>query len=561
MLSSYRKDSFHFIPTYKYKEYWLPLINAIVICIIGTFPYLYGYYIAGEDRVFMGMVGRGTHASYGYIMFQRQAMEGKTWQRNQCTPENLPNRYFNIEWWLMGRLARWSGLTLIQIHHIDRIISVFLLTFTVYYFLCVVLGSLYQRIFAFLLIVYGSGLGWIIWLVNFLLNTHYPYTWDIQGVQVFGYMINKPHFIRGFVFGTLMFAYLIRGYQTGKFVYFILSGLAGLIHLIIRPHYAPETFIIYLLLPAIYCWTTHKLDKKLYLYSVIALAIHIPAFIYYAWLDMVDPLGIKMWTIKYEFLAKPGFLIEYIIGIGWTFLCCVIFLPYLLKQAKTSISVLMLLFWIFVTWFVCNLYPFWKLGQEAGFHVFYVASPALAIGGTWNWIQEKVNINEKFAFFTKKWVIISVCCMLFIVSIPTTAYVYINMFTSIKNGHPIWTYTISKDTYDALRWLNENTPEDSIVLATHRTSQFIFAETHCKTVTGNQTLTINFSQKNAEVERFFAEVDCDIFQRYLLNKYNVDYVLFGPYAKQLSGNIIPSALRDCELVFRKGDTEIYHVKR
>lgn len=561
MFSANEISKFHQIPSYRYKEYWFPVLNALLICILGSFPYLYGYYIAGEDKVFMGMVGRGTHASFGYLMFQRQAMEGNFGLRNQCTPEKLPSSYFNIEWWLMGRLAYWSGLSLIQIHHLDRIFSVFLLLIIGYYFLCVVLETLPLRIFTFLLIIYGSGMGWMIWVINRILNTAYPYTWDIQGVQVFGYLINKPHFIRAFAVATLMYAYLIRGYQTRKFKYFLLSGIAGLIHLVIRPHYGLETLIIYFFLPIIYFYITEKYDYNLYLYSFVAGIIHFPAFVYYGWFALEDPLGMRGWSIKADYLGKPGFLIEYAIGIGWTFILVLLLIPYILKRAKENLNYFMTFAWLFITWFICNLYPYWKLGQEAGFHVFYVGSPVLAITTVSDWIKEKLSVKEKFFGLRNRWPHVGLCTLLMFFSLPTTVYVYANMFTSLKNGHPVWAYTLSKDAYDALLWLNENAQKDAIVLATDKTSQFIFAFTNCRTVTGNFTLTINFFQKDTEVRRFFSEIDCESFQRRLIEKYKVDFVIFGPYEKQLSNGLVPFVLKELVPVFVKGDTEVYKVNR
>ncbi|MCX8065763.1 MAG: hypothetical protein N3G21_11440 [Candidatus Hydrogenedentes bacterium] len=555
-----QKDEFHIAPVYSSKEYFLPILVGVLVIIIGSFPYIYGYYIAGNEKVFMGMVGRGTHASFGYIMFQRQALEGKTFLRNQCTPEPLGSRYFNPEWWIMGRLASWCNISLIQLHHIDRILSVLLFVITVYYLLSVTLETFSQRAFVFLLIVFGSGFGWVIWTFNYFFKTGYPISWDIQGVQVFGYLINKPHFIRAFVFATLMYAWLIRGFQSSYLIYFLLSGFAGFVHIIIRPYYIPETFILYLILPPIHFWVTKKTDKRILLYSIIAIALHIPAFAYYAWFAIDDPLGMRGWSVKDHFLGKPGMLIEYVMGIGWTFLLCIFFIHYIVRQCKKRLTILMIFVWALVSWGVCNLYPYWKLGHEGGLNVFWVAMPILTIFGPWTWLKEFISKTEKLQILFSNKVLFVGGLLLILLSTPSSIYVYANMFTSLRNGHPLWTYYATKDLYDSFQWLNENTEEDSVVLATQRTSQLVFAWTHCKTVTGSFILTINFGQKDAEVNRFYTESDCESFSKNLLEKYRVKYVYYGPYEKELSKEIPPKILTELKPIFKKGDTEIYKVE-
>jgi len=556
---------FTYCPPISKQEFLFPLVWAILICILGSFPYLYGHYIAGENRVFMGMVGRGTSGSLGYIMFQQQAWEGKNLLVNQCTPENLDTSFFHVEWWLLGRLARWLHLSVIAFFHVDRIISVFLFSFAVYYLIAINLDIISHRRFVFVLITVCSGFGWIILLLNKFFNLSLPLGKDLEGIQILSYLICKPHFVRSLTCAVLMYAFLIRGFQTGKTKYFILSGLMALIHSLMRPFLIPESYIMFALTPILFCWFQNKWEKKWFYLSLIPAVIHFPAILYYLWMSISDPLGMSGWSQNNQFLGKPGFLIEYIIGVGWTWLACLVFFFYLTKKCKERISFLILFSWILVAWGICNLYPYWKPGQESGLYAFFIVPPILTMVGPYTWFTEKIKelkIKNKLEYPIFKWkhflIVISILIILF--SIPSSAFVYVSMFNDLKDGHPIWTYYLTKDSFNGLQYMNNKVDENAVVLASPRTSPFIFAYTHCKTVTGHFMLTRDYVQKNGDVIRFFSDTLNKEFQREILMRYNVDLIFFGPYEKGLSRGNKPIIFDELTKIFGEGDTEIYQVK-
>lgn len=555
--------NFTYCPPISKKEFWFPLVLGIIICIVGSFPYIYGKSLENEKGIFMGMVGRGTAGSFGYIMFQRQAWEGKWWFTNQCTPDSPNNSYFNIEWWLLGSLARIASLSVLEFFHVDRCFSIFLFLFSIYYFLALILDTIPQRRFVLLLITTGSGLGWLLRCLNSMFYLSLPLSWDMEGIQILSYLICKPHFIRSITLAVLMYTFLIRGFQTGKVIFFILCGIMALLHSLMRPYLIPESYIMFILIPLLFCIMKKKLEWKWFRLCAIPAIIHFPAILYYFWVSLSDALGMSGWAENHQFMGKPGFLIEYILGIGWTWLVCMIFFIYLVRKCQERISFLVILMWILVAWGICNLYPYWKPGQESGLYAFIIAPPILTIIGPYQWIsnyftQNNAIRNKIFHFllflFSQK---LLLATLIILISIPTTAFVYYSMFRDLKYGHPQWSYFLSRDAHYALEYLIKNGKENDVVIASPKTSPFIFALTPCRTVTGHFMLTKDYVKKTEDVVRFFKHTQLPV-QEEILQKYRVRYIFVGPYEREfvnrdieIKGTYIP--------VVDKKDTKLYLV--
>ncbi len=556
-------QDFTFCPHIHFREFLFPVLLSIFVCIIGSIPYLYGKSLEDGNRVFMGMVGRGTPGSFGYIMFQRQAWEGKWWLTNQCTPETSSGSFFNLEWWILGRTARLINLSVIQFFHIERCLSVLFFLIGVYYLIAIVIDELNLRRFTLLLITFGSGFGWLIWGMNRYLHLSLPLSWDVEGIQIFSYLICKPHFIRAIALAVLMYAFLVRGFQTGKLKYFILSGAMALLHSLMRPYLIPESYIMFLLIPFLFCLIQKKWEWRWFYLSLIPAIIHFPAIIYYLWMSFMDPLGMSGWSQNHQFMGKPGFLIEYIAGIGWTWLICMAFFVYLVRKCKERISFLIVFTWIMVAWGICNLYPYWKPGQESGLYAFFIVPPISTMIGPYQWLSDFFSGHKKenVIFQYLSWVFLrkSLLALLVILfSIPSSVLIYYFMFHNLKHGHPQWAYFLSKDSYSTLDYLSKNGKEGDVVLASPKTSQFIFAFTPCRTVTGHFMLTKDYVKKTEDVYRFYGDAKNQISQEDILKKYHIKYVIWGPYEREISQEK-PKILNSFSTIFGSGNTYLYTV--
>jgi hypothetical protein len=159
----------------------------------------------------MGLIGRDVPGGNMYLSYVKQAEDGYNLFANRMTPEELPRRYVNVEWWLLGRVARWTSLSTISVFHIGRVISVAFFMLSAYFLISQCLDTAFQRRFALALMVFGSGFGWMVLLAAKVSHFTYPFLFDIDGVSPFGHLINKPHAVHLHAFAMLTFALLLAG--------------------------------------------------------------------------------------------------------------------------------------------------------------------------------------------------------------------------------------------------------------------------------------------------------------------------------------------------------------
>ncbi|HNR31407.1 MAG TPA: hypothetical protein PKI11_11005 [Candidatus Hydrogenedentes bacterium] len=539
------------------REYVFPLVLGAVVVIIGSLPYVYGYLSAGPDEVFMGFVGRGTPGANGYFMLARQAAEGEVFMVNRMTPEPTPQAYFSLQWLLFGRLVRWTGLSMIAMFHIWRVASMVLFTCAVYYLLAACLDSVFLRRLALALIVFGSGLGWTVWIARKAAGMDLPYPHDLLGVSVFGYLVNNPHFVRAGIFAALTVAFLLRGEATGKLRYFVYSGLAATGHGIIRPYLVPEVYLLYALFPALLNVAEGRWQWRRFAPYAVAGLVFLPTAAYLALTAYANVLGMAGWR------RQSLFFLEQALWLGIPF---VIVVGYFLLTGFTKLrgarpATLLLGLWIGVVMLLIHTYPYFIAGQELCFWALTIAPPILLLLGPGPALLEWTRrlaprvVDRLTAPPWRAWAAL----VLVLACGPSSGYVYARDFKDLHGPVPPWRYYLDKDVHAALEWLDAHTRPNEVALASHDTSQFIPRLSRNKVVTGHDMLTANYGEKNGLVHRFYAARGEDEYKRWLARRFNVRYVVFGPY-EWVHNGAEPADHPWLVEVFRRGGVAVYHVE-
>ena len=540
----------------RFSEYRFPAVLAIVLVVGGTIPYAYGYLNACPGSRFMGLIGRDVPGGNMYLSYVKQSEDGANLFANRMTPEDLPRSYVNAEWWLFGRVIRWTGLSMISVFHIGRVISVVLFMFSAYFLISQCLDTVFQRRFALVLMAFGSGFGWLPLLVSKLFNFTCPYFYDIDGVTPFGYLISRPHATRLHAFAMLTFAFLLAGERSGKRGFFILSGLCALARANMRPYGIPETFLIFFLFAALLCLKERRFSFVRVKNYATAAAFPLVQVLYYVRLMYSGGLGPVLAGVD----AKPPSFLNYIIWLGPPFL--LIFLGFegftRLRQMKPSS--LMLVLWIVLSFLISESYPYLRWGFEACLALF-LAPPILSTAGPLNAIHRAVMNSSLASRVIPAWVSADafkrVAASMFIAFCSlSSVIVYGRMFTRLRNCPP--PYYVSDDLYDALVWLDQNTEPERVVLACPETGTYVPRIAGNKTFTGHYCFTIDFDEKNRLADRFFARRGDEGFKRRLIGGYHIRYVLFGPHERRPAGTV-PSEHDWLKQVYSRGDVAIYEV--
>ncbi|MBI2435698.1 MAG: hypothetical protein HYV26_22820 [Candidatus Hydrogenedentes bacterium] len=549
-----------------WREYLFPCVLACFFAVIGTFPYGYGYATAPEGKAFMGFVGRGTCGLNGYLMFAKQVQDGQHLLENRTTPEPLPRTYFNIEWWLFGIVAKLTGLSLIVTFHLDRIFTVFFYCLSLYYLAARCLPTPGWRQLAVALITLGSGLGWVLLLATSLTGLELPQTFDwpaidLQGVSIFAYLVNQPHFVRAAACAALTYAFLLDGERTGKLRYFVFSGLAAFAHSMIRPYHIAELYLVYALFPVLLWIRGAGLEapaawRRFMNYGVAGLA-HSPAALFYLYLAIEGTLGMAGWR------RQSRFLFSTVLWMGLPFLLVCVHFAWngLCHWRSARPATLLLGLWLGIAWLLVNTFPFFVAGHEAAWGAYTTAPVLLALIGpvpaALRWLQ--VHGRGRLRF-TSPLARRAMAGILVLACMPSSVYAYARMFTTLH--HPVYPqhYYLDKDTLAALRWLEAHSSPEDVVLASHNTSQYIPRFSHNKVVTYHDMLTANYAEKTAQVKQFFANQGDDAFKRWLVQHYNVRFILYGPEERE-EGAMRPEDHPWMQQVLQTGQATVWAVQK
>lgn len=527
----------------------MPLILALLLVAIGSLPYGYGYASAGSDETFMDFIGRGTPGANSYLAFARQVAEGHNRVTNLYTPDAPSNAYFNAEWWFMGAAARATGLSLVALFHIGRALSVVAFALAAYYLCAVYLPTAAARRAGLALICLGAGFGWVVLAANAALGLHFSVPLDAKGVTLFGYCMNKPHFIRAAFFAAMQYAWLIRGDQTGRIRYFAASGLAAAGHSLIRPYQIPEACLVLALYLAARVLYGRTAFRPAAVRVVVAGLCHAPAIAWHAWIFLENPLGLRGMNAW-----DPIFLLPQVLWLGLPFVAILLHLAFNVLRGTAwkpdhSIPVL----WLAAALLLLHAHPYFRFGVESYFPWVF-APPLLFLRHT----------GPALAAGLERWGIaparhrIAAMAVAALAVFPTNAYVYATFFTELHDPLEPWRYYITHGTLDGIAWLREHAPDAPVVLASNATSPFIPRLADLRVATGQDVLTAHYPQMAGHVGRFYQTPGDDAFKQWFCREYHVAYVFLGP-EERAPNAMNPADHPWLERVYAAGDVEVYRV--
>ncbi len=529
------------------REWCFPLALAIGFALLGSLPYLQALHAEGPGETFMGFVGRGTPGANSYFAFSRQVAEGSALTTNLYTPHAPSRAYFNPEWWIIGAAARATGLSLTALFHVERVIAVFAFLFAAYYLCAVVLARSRHRQLALALIVFGAGFGWLVEALNAVFHGNLAVPVDTQGVTLFAYLVNKPHFIRAAACAALQYAWLIRGAESGRWGFFCAAGLAASAHSLIRPYQIPESCLVLLLYVVVRTLENPSTLRQAIGQAGWALLGHLPVIAWHVWILLDNPLGLgpmQAW--------QPVFLIPQILWLGLPFGALVVYAGVGAIRGHWSPGMSIPVLWLAAAMLLLQAHPYFPWGVESYFP--WVLAPPLLfvkyiVPAAADWLD-----TRRAATALRPLAV----ALVGILVLPGNALNYARFFTTLHEPVAPWRYYLADDLLRGLDWLKENAAPESVVLASHDTSQFIPRLANLRVVSGQDVLTDRYREANASVLRFFLTPGDDAFKQGFCREQSVAWIILGPFEKAFAV-LDPADHPWMRPVFTDGEVSIYRV--
>jgi len=551
-------------PTISRQEWrWVGGISLFVLTLT-SLPYLYGYLSSPSNKQFMGlMLNIPDHGQY---LSWWRSFQSSILVPNKLTPEPNDPLFFNLLWWALAQVSRWTGLGYASVFQAFRWLAGGSFLWALYRLIAQLLTEVRQRKTAFLLITFSSGLGWILVGLKYTL-THgellYPLDVYVAEGNSFLCILAFPHFSLALTFISLIFEYVWRGWKEARTRYMVIAGLLclllGWMHtydlLIIYGVIGAFGLLVWLVLPPRPTMSSLTIKQtfpwQLFWGGVIVVVLSFSGAVYSVILTTVDPLWeevLDQFSNAGVFSPSPPHMV---ILFGPPLLLAIGSWIGLARKKEWSEENLFIMGWFLVgallnyipTDFQIHMLNSWQIPMmllvTKGLYDFIV--PALA-----NW---KSPLGKS----ASRWIV----AVFVIAVLPTNVYLFTWRFTDLsRHDYPFY---LHQDDTAALDWLQENTSTDDIVLSSLTLGQYIPALSGNTAFLAHWAQTVDFYDKEQRVARFFDASTPDQERAQTLRTFEVDYVIHGPAERKL-GKYDPATAPWLELVFSTSQVDVYHIQ-
>jgi hypothetical protein len=534
------------------QEWYFVWAIAVVVLGLTSLPYLYGHLSSPPDKQFMGlMLDVPDHGQY---LSWWRGFQSSLLISNKLTPEPNEPIFFNLLWWALAQVSRWTGLGYVPVYQVFRWIAGGSFLWAVYRLIAQLLPDVRQRRTAFLLVTFSSGLGWVLVVLKYTLakgELLFPLDVYIAEGNSFLCILGYPHFAFAAAFIALTFEFIWRGWKEEQTKYMV---IAGVLALLLGWMHAYDLLLIYGIIGtfAILVWLKQRaFSWRLFWGGVIVCVLSCSGAIYSVVLTTVDPLWeevLAQFANADVYTPSPPHLV---ILFGFSLLLAVTAWIGLVWRKQWSEENLFVIGWFLAgamlnyipTDFQIHMLNSWQIPimvlVTKGLYDF--VTPAIA-----NW---RPTVGEK----ATRWVVV----VFAIAVLPTNLYLWAWRFVDLaRHDYPFY---LHREDAAALDWLRENTSPDDVVLCSLTIGQYVPAVSGNTAFLAHWAQTVDFYDKRNRVARFFDVAAPDEERVETIYNFGVDYVFYGPAEREL-GDYDPATASWLDLTFSAPQAEVYRVK-
>ncbi|MBN1451413.1 MAG: hypothetical protein JW963_10395 [Anaerolineales bacterium] len=528
------------MPKHKRRDiFWIAVVATLILA-FSAIPNWVGYRAHTAELAYKGIFF--DPQDYAVHMSMLQAgMQGDWAYQFRYTTEAHQGAYTRLFYLALGQTNRIFQLNPTVIFEIARWLFGYLALFAIYALTKrVVKETLWQRV-AFLLAVFGSGLGWLQLIFGWVPGPITPIDfWLIDAYVFFGIAL-FPHF--AFVTAALCLVFLLYLDYLEKGGWMRITAIAAIA--ILTQFVNPIAFVLVDLALATATFTIWFQKRKIdwgqfAALSVIAIA-QFPLLVYNFNLLSNDPIW-SQFTRQNETLSPPPVYYLWGFGLLWLFALIGLF-PAARQQNLASLGAAA---WI-LTGLVLAYTPF--AIQRRFLHGVTIPLALLSTQGLKMIIQ---FLSQKSAALARRTISLTIA-VVFLISL-SSLYLSLGRSLYLLNQPDEFFYPASLNS--ALDWLDENAVPNDFVLSAVPSGQLIAQKTNLRVYLGHPMETLDFDAKSRLVTAFFQGQANPGW----LEDTKVRWVLYGPYELALTGN---TNFHDTvlDIVYRSAEITIYRVKQ
>lgn len=514
---------------------------ALVLLLLSCLPYLIALFAAPAGWHFAGFLANPLDG-HSYLAKMQQGAAGNWLFQFTYTPETHTGAFIFVFYLALGHLARLTGLPLIVMFHLARLVSGFLLLMIAWRFIRRVSPHPAEQRLAFVLLLSASGLGWL----GAMLGAFPIDLWIPEAFVPYSLYTN-PHFPLGMALMLVIFEQVVWPHPARMSSPLLPSwteirpnlkvGLLGLILALVLP-FALVTTVIVLISHITWTYASqHRLPWSRIRPTLVVAFFAGPILLYDYWVSISQPI-FAGWSAQNVTLAPA--LSDLVWGYGLVGLLAVVGAGLVWRSRNEGEHLILL--WVIVT--LLLVYAPFDLQRRfiTGLHL---PLCLLAAIGLYRWrASHTLPPNRRRLLMTG----------LVTLGAVGTLFVWLLPLLSLSQAPGLSETTarlfVRAEEQVVFDWLRKNTTADTVILAGPRLGMFLPGQTGARVFYGHPFETIAAEQKVATVRAFYrGEIEPPGL---------VDLIIYGPDEQSIGQ---PKNLNRYPVVFATETITVSEVKK
>ncbi|MFQ5946296.1 MAG: hypothetical protein ACE5NC_08615, partial [Anaerolineae bacterium] len=529
------------------------LVASVTALALTSLPYAFGSLMPTDGLEFGGVL-MNVEDSQSYLAKMRQGMEGHLLYQIPYSSEPHSGAFIGGFYLLWGWLARALGGSLGFWWQAARIASALALMVAMYAFVAAHLEGSRRKLLAYLLALFGSGLGWLILPLGgpWFLGSQ-PTDLNVPEAHPFFILMAFPHFSAALAGSLLAVLLLQRTLVSPRPRFWVGASLAASVTALALPYWA---LLIVAGAAAALLAARLRGDPLRGVWSRLGLLAVLPgAILLYQILAVAADPATQAWFFQAVTLSPHP--LHFLLAFLPLFILA---LPGAANAWRERDRRLILLLWValLLPLLYLPLNPQRRL--VAGLH--RPLSVLAAEGALAYWIPRLMESRVVTALM-QRWPQryqsegIRGFALVGIVAITVPSNLYLIAGYALRFSDAPFPFFREQEVVAAEAWLDDHASFDDSVLTTYWTGTFLPAQAGVRVYLGHWAETALYEEKREKVAAFFDEATDDQWRVDLLAEHGIRYLFYGPreaaieaFDPEGAGYLVPAYRNDMVTIYR-----------